>query len=278
MGVKTIFAKRLKALREEKKISQDTLAKELGISRGSVSFYENGERTADIEILEKVSNFFGVDYDYLMGVSSARYNKSEAEETLNKMQLSDKAIENIINYSDLSFVINRFIESGYFTTLIDDIVLFVGRKILRKEYEAPFLSIICPEINVPIVEDSDDIPSNRHRSFEKMFELILRYSDNAAYNEYKQFDPGYAAYSAQKNLNLCLERMYDDCKDDIVFGLKNGIIMTHLKEDSKKTIDKLSEIAKTSEGNLIYLKENYEKKMERLRKEKFSDGNNPKEG
>ena len=51
MAVMNTFAKRLKFLREEHKLSQTELANALGISRGSLSFYENAERTADIETL-----------------------------------------------------------------------------------------------------------------------------------------------------------------------------------------------------------------------------------
>lgn len=72
MAVMDTFSKRLKALREEKKLSQTDLAKELGISRGSLSFYENAERTADIEVLYKVSDYFGVTLDYLLGKSDNR--------------------------------------------------------------------------------------------------------------------------------------------------------------------------------------------------------------
>ena len=60
MTVMDTFAKRLRFLREERKLSQTELAKDLGISRGSLSFYENAERTADIEILYRVSEYFGV--------------------------------------------------------------------------------------------------------------------------------------------------------------------------------------------------------------------------
>ena len=41
MTVIDTFAKRLRFLREERKLSQTELAKDLGISRGSLSFYEN---------------------------------------------------------------------------------------------------------------------------------------------------------------------------------------------------------------------------------------------
>lgn len=72
MAVMDTFAKRLKVLREERKLSQTELANALGISRGSLSFYENAERTADIEMLNKVSEYFGVTLDYLVGKSDNR--------------------------------------------------------------------------------------------------------------------------------------------------------------------------------------------------------------
>lgn len=67
MEIKQVFATRLKALREKKGMSQTELANEIGISRGSISFYENGERTADIEILNKLCDYFRVSADYLIG-------------------------------------------------------------------------------------------------------------------------------------------------------------------------------------------------------------------
>ena len=51
------FSKKLKELRESKGMSQSALAEALEISRGSISFYENGERVPDILVLCKVSNF-----------------------------------------------------------------------------------------------------------------------------------------------------------------------------------------------------------------------------
>ncbi len=66
------FSKRLRALREEKGLNQSELAESLGVSRGSVSFYENGDRTPDIDFLYKVSSYFQVSTDYLLGISNAK--------------------------------------------------------------------------------------------------------------------------------------------------------------------------------------------------------------
>ena len=45
------FSRLLKELRESKGLKQAELAEKLGVSRGSISFYENGDRVPDIEFL-----------------------------------------------------------------------------------------------------------------------------------------------------------------------------------------------------------------------------------
>lgn len=126
MDVKHIFAVRLKALREELGMSQNQLAKELDISRGSISFYENGQRTADIETLEKVAKFFKVDYDYLMGKSASRYNKGDAEQILDSLQLSDKSIENIVCYNKKIPEINVVDEIFSCNILFDFMIFYLS--------------------------------------------------------------------------------------------------------------------------------------------------------
>lgn len=98
MTVMDTFAKRLRFLREERKLSQTELAKDLGISRGSLSFYENAERTADIEILYRVSEYFGVTLDYLIGKSDNRTKENAA--IGEDLGLSDKAIEILRLYNE----------------------------------------------------------------------------------------------------------------------------------------------------------------------------------
>ena len=51
--------KKIKKLREEKKITQEELAKKIGISRSSYINFENGEKDLTLEQLEKVSNILG---------------------------------------------------------------------------------------------------------------------------------------------------------------------------------------------------------------------------
>lgn len=75
MSVKNCFSERLRELREKrimpsgKSMSQGELGEALGISRGSISFYENADRTADIETLYSAARFFDVSVEYLLGIS-----------------------------------------------------------------------------------------------------------------------------------------------------------------------------------------------------------------
>ena len=61
------FGNRLKTLRG--KMSQEEFAKLLDISRGALSFYENGERMPNIEVVFKMCNVFNVSADYLLGTN-----------------------------------------------------------------------------------------------------------------------------------------------------------------------------------------------------------------
>ncbi len=63
------FAERLKELRIEKKIGQIQLAKEIGVSKGIISLWENGLREPTLSSLIALAKFFEVSLDYLAGIS-----------------------------------------------------------------------------------------------------------------------------------------------------------------------------------------------------------------
>lgn len=56
----------LKKIRKQKKLSQLKVAMDLSISREALSYYENGKRSPDIEMLIKLSDYFNVSIDYLI--------------------------------------------------------------------------------------------------------------------------------------------------------------------------------------------------------------------
>ncbi len=58
--------KGLKAIRIKKKYSQLKVAFALNISREALSYYENGKRSPDIQMLRAMSEYFNVSIDYLI--------------------------------------------------------------------------------------------------------------------------------------------------------------------------------------------------------------------
>ena len=75
MSVGKTIAIKIKELRGDR--TQQQLADELGISRASVNYYENGTRTPDVEILAKIAEKFKVSTDYLMGLSAFPDSREE---------------------------------------------------------------------------------------------------------------------------------------------------------------------------------------------------------
>ena len=62
-----ILGYRLKQLRKEYKMSQADLGKILGVSKVSISGYENGTRLPSLQVLNGILDVFSVSADYLLG-------------------------------------------------------------------------------------------------------------------------------------------------------------------------------------------------------------------
>lgn len=56
----------LKLIRKHKKYSQLKVAMDLCISREALSYYENGKRSPDLQMLRKLSKYFNVSIDFLV--------------------------------------------------------------------------------------------------------------------------------------------------------------------------------------------------------------------
>lgn len=59
--------KRIRDLREDNDLTQETLAKKLNISQRAYSYYESGEREVPIEMLIDLANFYQTTIDYIVG-------------------------------------------------------------------------------------------------------------------------------------------------------------------------------------------------------------------
>lgn len=110
-----MLGKRLRYLREKRKLSQLELAKKLDMPNQNLSNYERGFRQPDYETLNKIADFFDVTADYLLGRSddpqlTEKEEKEVDKETKELLNLLDnlpeeerkKYIEKFKAYVDIS--------------------------------------------------------------------------------------------------------------------------------------------------------------------------------
>lgn len=98
---------RLRNLRERMGLSQTAAAKKMGIVRTTYSNYEAGNREPDVETIKKMSEFFEVSTDYLLGNDESQTKDSrtgflsdnqvlEAAKIFSKLTQDEK--DNLLNY------------------------------------------------------------------------------------------------------------------------------------------------------------------------------------
>lgn len=85
----TNFAERFKALRIENNLTQKDISDDLGISKSAIGMYENGNREPNFDLLCKISDYFNVDIDYLLGKS-------------NKVDIRTERLRNLVYNSGMS--------------------------------------------------------------------------------------------------------------------------------------------------------------------------------
>lgn len=92
-GFKMIGDK-IKELRSREGINQAQLAEEIGISKMSISYFEQNKKSPSRETLQKIADYFKVTTDYLLGRSE---DKRLTEEQDKKATTMGKQIEELIS-------------------------------------------------------------------------------------------------------------------------------------------------------------------------------------
>ncbi len=112
------MGERIRTLRGRK--SQDEVAGALKISRGALSFYENGERKPDADVIYRMCKYFGVTSDYLLGLSTVAQYNTDLQAVCSYTGLSKEAIDNLSTLKDrcVTEEFNQFIESKNFFYIV----------------------------------------------------------------------------------------------------------------------------------------------------------------
>ena len=89
----SIFAERLKKLRESKGYSQKELGSLSGVDASLISRYEQGERTPTIDNLTSLAKALGTTTDYLLGLTNNPLSCSE--------KINDEIEHKLLEYEKL---------------------------------------------------------------------------------------------------------------------------------------------------------------------------------
>jgi transcriptional regulator with XRE-family HTH domain len=63
----SIFAERIKEERKRRKLTQEDIAAQLGITRSAYTLYETGKTQPSLETAVKLADIFQISLDYLTG-------------------------------------------------------------------------------------------------------------------------------------------------------------------------------------------------------------------
>ena len=102
------IGKMISKLRSDKGLNQRELAKLLGVSNGAIGMWETGKRQPDLDTIKKLSAFFGVTTDYLLGNSQcaidyANYQMDTPEFALDfKMRIRELLAEQKISEEEFA--------------------------------------------------------------------------------------------------------------------------------------------------------------------------------
>ena len=111
----TIHGERLEELRKVQKITQEELAKRIGISKSQLSRIENGEtKTLSSNLLISLADEFDVSTDYILGRSNVQ---SRRNYDVFSLGLSEKAIQQLVTKRVNVQVVNCLLEHKTFPYL-----------------------------------------------------------------------------------------------------------------------------------------------------------------
>lgn len=63
--MENFFAKNIKYLRKKKNIEQSVMAEDLGVAQSTLSCWENGLRTPDLDMIAKISKYLNLYDDFI---------------------------------------------------------------------------------------------------------------------------------------------------------------------------------------------------------------------
>lgn len=174
------FSTRLRQLMDSNiHYTQESVAKSVGVTRQAFGKWITGESIPDSLLLAKLSKYFNVSSDYLIGLSDNKTTDIEIQSICNKTGLSEKSINVIMKLSESDIkIMSKIIE--YFGSGCSHILCLINDAI-NANPESNFSSIYE---RVNQIEEKYNIPNDVSLL---MSELLCENSIVLSGSSYKEF-------------------------------------------------------------------------------------------
>lgn len=164
-GYNTLFAKRLRKLIEDNNITQNQLSGILGKTRQAINNYTLGNTAPDADTLIKLSEYFNVSVDYLIGVSNVKTIDKDIKFICDYTGLSENAVKklHLLKIESVQGYIESDIEIKGFTELVKKKIIEDEEMINSTKRDAKELLDLLSKL----IEDG------KHNIFDVIIELEL---------------------------------------------------------------------------------------------------------
>ncbi|MGV6861978.1 MAG: XRE family transcriptional regulator [Putridiphycobacter sp.] len=199
----------LKALRKQKKLSQEELATKLGLTRSSYSGYENGVAEPNLQNLIKFSEFYQVPIDKIVKENLPEYNQKQWEDLFEGVSFDIegkklRVLTTTVNQDDLENIelVPEKARAGYTSGYSDPSFISV-----LPTFQLPFLKKDRKYRTFPIKGDS--MPPVSEGSF-----VVAEYIEN-----WNLVRDGYPYIVVTKDDGIVFKIVYNRLKDNQSFQL-----------------------------------------------------------
>ncbi len=224
MDIGEVFGERLLKLREERKETQDQLAKAVGITRQSLSRYETNERTPNIELIYNIAKHYEVSADYLLGLSNVKSLDNRVQAACEVTGLSEEAINAVIQLNGMGMG-NDLAELDIYCSLKDALDMFITSRYSFSLLTGLASSYVASKNFVKkLVNNSsnDELLCERNGTRLQFFENIENFREildsvnyplyERAYNYYCEYRGVFTGYEEDEEIIEQAEAEYNELK------------------------------------------------------------------
>lgn len=227
----SVLSDRLLSVRENMKIPRTKAAKDIGISRASLEFYEKGKRIPDADIICSLANYYKVSADYLLGRTDIESVDIDIQRVKAYTGLSEKSINTLNEWSkkmplDEYAIVSDLIESNEFYEMAGYIFSYIKAKnavLPVQKVTALYYSAISA-LGEMMTEDSSQDMSEFIRSilvsYNSFFDSAMKYTEDFSvdkhYDEPLKLEQAMDSLCTYRDLNIFrASKKYDRLVNDV---------------------------------------------------------------